>query len=38
VLDADNKVEFKPTAATPIREFPTKDNKVDGAVEIFELP
>ena len=32
------EVEFKPTAEKPIREFPTKDNKVVGAVEIFSMP
>ena len=31
-------VEFKPTADIPIREFPTKDNKVKGAIEIFSQP
>lgn len=34
----DDKVEFKPNASMPIRDFPTKDNKVEGALEIFELP
>ena len=34
----DNKVEFVPTGDTPIRDFPTKDNKVHGAVEIFSMP
>ena len=34
----DNKVEFVPTGDIPIRDFPTKDNKVKGAVEIFSLP
>ena len=40
-LTIDNKtgeVKFNPTAATPIRDFPTKDNKVVGALEIFEMP
>lgn len=31
-------VEFQPTGDIPIREFPTKDNKVLGALEIFEMP
>ena len=35
---ANNKVEFRPTNDIPIREFPTKDNKVEGAIEIFEMP
>lgn len=40
-LVIDNKtgeVKFNPTAAIPIRDFPTKDNKVVGALEIFEMP
>ena len=32
------EVEFKPTGEVPIREFPTKDNKVEGALEIFDHP
>ena len=32
------KVEFVPTIDLPIRDFPTKDNKVKGALEIFEMP
>ena len=32
-------VEFLPnTLDMPIRDFPTKDNKVKGAIEIFEMP
>ena len=34
----NGKVEFRPTNDIPIREFPTKDNKVEGAIEIFEMP
>lgn len=40
-LVQDNKtgeVKFNPTVAIPIRDFPTKDNKVIGALEIFEMP
>lgn len=40
-LVQDNKtgeVKFNPTADMPIRDFPTKDNKVTGALEIFEMP
>lgn len=40
-LVQDNKtgeVKFNPTVDTPIRDFPTKDNKVKGALEIFEMP
>lgn len=36
---ATGKVEFNPTTAEqPIRDFPTKDNKVLGALEIFVQP
>lgn len=38
VMDRGGKVEFVPTTDIPIREFPTKDNKVQGAIEIFEMP
>lgn len=32
-------IEFSPnTLDMPIRDFPTKDNKVKGAIEIFEMP
>ena len=34
----DGKVEFVPTGDIPIRDFPTKDNKVKGAIEIFCMP
>ena len=34
----DGKVEFVPTGDIPIREFPTKDNKVKGSIEIFCMP
>ncbi len=32
------EVKFNPTVDIPIRDFPTKDNKVAGALEIFEMP
>ena len=38
VLDADGKVKFEPTGDMPIRDFPTKDNKVLGALEIYSMP
>lgn len=38
VMDRSGKVEFVPTTDKPIREFPTKDNHVMGAIEIFEMP
>lgn len=38
VFNKDGQVEYKPTSATPIRDFPHKDNKIEGAVEIYQLP
>ena len=38
VLNSNGEVEFSPSSAKPIRDFPTKDNKVTGAIEIFDLP
>ena len=38
VFNKDKKVEFVPTTDTPIREFPTKDNKIRGALEIYNMP
>ena len=35
---SNGEVEFEPTGDKPIHKFPTKDNKVAGAVEIKELP
>lgn len=37
-LNKEGKVEFIPSNEVPIREFPTKDNKVEGAIEIYEMP
>lgn len=38
IYNADKQVEFQPTLDTPIREFPTKDNKIKGALEIYNMP
>jgi hypothetical protein len=38
LVQRKGNVEFVPTGDTPIREFPTKDNKVSGALEIFNMP
>lgn len=38
VFNKDKRVEFVPTTDTPIREFPTKDNKIRGALEIYNMP
>ena len=37
-LDNNGKVVFKPNGDVPIREYPLKDNKVKGGLEIFEMP
>lgn len=38
VFNSKNEVEFLPTTELPIREFPLKDNKAKGAIEIFQMP
>ena len=38
VTGNQGKIEFKPTADLPIRDYPTSDNKIVGAIEIFEMP
>nr|UWG93253.1 MAG: Terminase [Bacteriophage sp.] len=38
VFGKDGRVEYKPTSAQPIRDFPHKDNKIEGAIEIFQMP
>ena len=37
-INSSREVEFKPTSDQPIREFPHKDNKIEGAIEIYKLP
>lgn len=37
-INSSKEVEFKPTSGQPIREFPHKDNKIEGAIEIYKLP
>ena len=37
-INDSKEVEFKPTSGQPIREFPHKDNKIEGAIEIYKLP
>ena len=34
----DGEPEFVPSNHIPIRNFPHKDNKMDGAVEIYKMP
>ena len=36
--EKDGTVSFKLTGDHPIRDFPLKDNKVSGALEIFKMP
>ena len=38
VFNKEGQVEYKPTSAQPIREFPHKDNKIEGAIEIYQMP
>lgn len=38
VFNSKGEVEFSISNEKPIRDFPTKDNKVAGAIEIFALP
>ena len=39
VINSNGKVEFSITTSDkPIRDFPTKDNKISGALEIYEMP
>lgn len=38
VFNSNGEVEFAISGEKPIRDFPTKDNKISGAIEIFSLP
>lgn len=38
IQNTDGTVDFNPTGGIPIRDYPTKDNKVVGCLEIFEMP
>jgi hypothetical protein len=38
LVQNNGEIEFKVTNDTPIRDFPTKDNKVPGALEIYKMP
>lgn len=38
VFNKEGRVEYKPTSAQPIRDFPHKDNKIEGAIEIYQMP
>lgn len=38
VINKSGNIEFKPSYNQPIREFPHKDNKIEGSIELFQLP
>lgn len=38
VFNKEGQVEYKPTSAMPIRDFPHKDNKIEGAIELYQMP
>lgn len=38
LVQNNGEIEFKVTNDIPIRDFPTKDNKVPGALEIYKMP
>lgn len=38
VIKQGKEVSFVPTSAQPIRDFPHKNNKIEGAIEILQMP
>lgn len=38
VFGSNGQIEFTPTDDRPIRDFPLKDNKAAGAIEIYSMP
>lgn len=38
VYNDRNEIIYRPTSKQPIRDFPHKDNKIEGAIEMYELP
>lgn len=38
VSKENGDIEYKISTKSPIRKFPTKDNKVEGAIELYSLP
>lgn len=38
LIQKNGKISFLPTDDKPIRDFPHKDNKLEGAIEIFNMP
>lgn len=37
-FDDSGEVQFRPTSALPIRQFPHSDNKMEGSIEMSDLP
>lgn len=37
-FNSEGKLDYIPTSGKPIRHFPTKDNKVHGAIEFYQMP
>lgn len=38
VIGKNGEIKFEPTDLLPIRDFPHKDNKIRGSIEIFQMP
>ena len=38
ILDKQGSITYTPSSNKPLREFPLKDNKATGAIEIFNMP
>ena len=38
VYGPDGNIVFKPSGDTPIRDFPHKNNRLEGAIEIYKMP
>ena len=38
VIGKNGEIEYSTNTKQPIREFPHKDNKIEGAIEIFQMP
>jgi hypothetical protein len=38
IINTSGEIEFKPSYNQPIREFPHKDNKIEGTLEMFQMP
>lgn len=38
IFNGNREIEFSPSSHKAIRDFPHKDNKIEGAIEIYKLP